>query len=182
MTYETHRWKKTKSCEDVFCCTAPYRKLQFFYFVLKITLRGGHRNRFLGQLFHTDRIVRHPRFNLDYEYDVAVLRTVERLVEENNLIRPVALGLQGTITEDESLLNVTGWGMTEVRLYIWHIMKSGNFIPFICHFLAHSYKSIWESKNGDGAVHELQCLQWDFKRFWRGHWNVRKCYRRVKKQ
>ncbi len=78
-------------------------------------MRGGNRNRFLGQLFHTEQIFRHPNFNLNYDFDVAVVKTVQALVETNNFIQPIALGLQGTITENESLLNVTGWGLTQVR-------------------------------------------------------------------
>lgn len=92
---------------------------------IQITLRGGSTNRFLGQLFRTQQIVRHPNFNLNYEFDVAVIRTIEMLVQPNNFIQPLALGLQGTITEHESLLNLTGWGMTQViKSYFCHIFHN----------------------------------------------------------
>lgn len=84
---------------------------------LKITLRGGNRNRFLGQLFHTERIVIHPEFNLNYDFDVAVIKTVQLLIEMDNFIQPIALGLQGTISEEGSLGAVIGWGITEVKPY-----------------------------------------------------------------
>jgi len=79
----------------------------------QITLRGGNRNRFLGQLFQCEQIVRHPDFNLNYDFDVAVVKTVELLIEKNNFIQPIALGLQGTYSAAGSLGNITGWGITE---------------------------------------------------------------------
>ncbi|KAJ6626587.1 Trypsin-7 [Pseudolycoriella hygida] len=79
-----------------------------------VTLRGGNRNRFLGQLFNAERIVLHPNFNINYDFDVAVLKTVQQLIEKDNLIRPIALGLQGTYSEAGSLGTVAGWGITEV--------------------------------------------------------------------
>ncbi|KAJ6599595.1 Trypsin-4, partial [Pseudolycoriella hygida] len=80
----------------------------------QVTLRGGNRNRFLGQLFNAERIVLHPNFNINYDFDVAVLKTVQQLIEKDNLIRPIALGLQGTYSEAGSLGTVAGWGITEV--------------------------------------------------------------------
>lgn len=46
---------------------------------------------------------------------MAVIKTVEMLIEANNFIQPIALGMQGTISEAGSLGNVTGWGLTEVK-------------------------------------------------------------------
>lgn len=86
-----------------------------FIIVSQITLRGGNRNRFLGQLFQTEQIVPHPDFNLNYDFDVAVIKTVEMLIEKNNFIKPIALGLQGTISEPGSSGNITGWGITEAK-------------------------------------------------------------------
>lgn len=37
------------------------------------------------------------------------------LIERDNFIQPIALGLQGTISEVGSLANITGWGITEVK-------------------------------------------------------------------
>lgn len=66
-------------------------------------------------MFQSERIVRHPDFNINYDFDVAVIKTVEMLIEANNFIQPIALGMQGTISEAGSLGNVTGWGLTEVK-------------------------------------------------------------------
>lgn len=66
-------------------------------------------------MFQTEQIVLHPNFNLNYDFDVAVIKAVQMLIEKDNFIQPIALGLQGTISEVGSLANITGWGMTEVK-------------------------------------------------------------------
>jgi len=83
----------------------------------QITLRGGNINRFLGELFEAERIVLHPKFNLNFEFDVAVIKTVQSMILIDNSMRnpilAIPLGLQGTISFAGSLANFTGWGMTE---------------------------------------------------------------------
>ncbi|XP_037028951.1 trypsin-1-like [Bradysia coprophila] len=117
----------------------------------QITLRGGSTNRFLGQLFRTERIVRHPNFNLNYEFDVAVIKTIEMLVLPNNFIQPIALGLQGTITEHESLLNVTGWGMTQSS----DITLSENLRMATVRFINHAECNTTLSAFGGATVNNL---------------------------